>query len=243
MILLDTFLYTFLLSSGFCFVIDLSAPWLRYNGAALTRGDILNDYKDMLPLVSTNLLLSYPFFYYVEENLLFREPNQLHWIINFVLWMLMTDLIFYTIHRILHQRAIYFIHSVHHQYKYTYGFGAIYAHPIEFWVGNLFPVAAPMALFHMPRSVCNGIVIFSTFFTVVLSHGGYIVSKSHLNHHLKYRCNYGLAFMDRLLGTQNNQPISIKSKPEEIKIEVPTFEYDKKVKTSENKNKVRSIWI
>jgi len=76
---------------------------------------------------------------------------------------------------------------------------------------------------------CQWIVKFATFFTVVLSHGGYIVSKSHLNHHLKYRCNYGLAFMDRLLGTQNNQKIEVKVKQEE--------------KTNPEKPIVRVTWL
>ena len=226
MILYYTFLNTFLSSSGLCFLIDMLLPWLRYNGAVLSRWDILKDYGNMLPIVSTNLVIGYPFFNYVENKWLLDESfaeNQWSWYINFASWVLMTDLIFYTVHWCLHQRTLYkYIHSVHHQYKYTYGLGAIYAHPIEFYVGNLVPVAVPLVVFQMPFEICQAIVIFATFFTVFFSHGGFIVSKSHLNHHLKYRCNYGLVFMDKIFGTKIYDPIQIKpweSPPENIKKE------------------------
>jgi sterol desaturase/sphingolipid hydroxylase (fatty acid hydroxylase superfamily) len=233
MILYWTFLNTFLASSGLCFAIDMFGPSLRYNGAVLTRSSIIKDYVNMLPLVTTNVIIGYPFFHYVENKWIIDEsftPNNWAWYTNTILWVLMTDFIFYSVHWMLHQRTLYkYIHSVHHQYKYTYGMGAVYAHPVEFYVGNLLPVAAPLVICQMPMETCQWIVKFATFFTVVLSHGGYIVSKSHLNHHLKYRCNYGLAFMDRLLGTQNNQKIEVKVKQEE--------------KTNPQKPIVRVTWL
>ena len=221
MILYNTFLNTFLASSGFCFVIDMLLPWLRYNGAVLSRWDIVKDYGHMIPLVSTNIVISYPFFHYVENKWLLDESfiaNEWSWYINIASWILMTDFIFYAVHWSLHQRTLYnYIHSVHHQYKYTYGMGAIYAHPVEFYIGNLLPVAMPLVVCQIPFELCQSIVMCSTLFTVIFSHGGFIVSKSHLNHHLKYRCNYGLVFMDKVFGTKNYDAIEIKpweSEPE-----------------------------
>ena len=224
MILYSTFLNTFLASSLFCFMIDMTKPHLRYNGAVLSRWNILKDYGDMLPLVTTNAITGYPFFSYVENKLLLTPdfvPNQWAWWTNLCAWILMTDLIFYSVHWMLHQRTLYkYIHSVHHQYRYTYGIGAIYAHPLEFYIGNLVPVAMPLVICKMPMNICQSIVIFATLFTVVLSHGGFIVSKSHLNHHLKYRCNYGLVFMDKVLGTKNYDAIEIKHWESEPELEI-----------------------
>ena len=68
--------------------------------------------------------------------------------------------------------------------------------------GNLLPVAAPMVIFRIPYRQCDIIVFFATMFTIIVSHGGYRMdlSQGHLYHHLKYKCNYGLLKMDRLLG-------------------------------------------
>ena len=99
---------------------------------------------------------------------------------------------------------MYSYHKIHHKYKYTYGIGAIYAHPIEFFLANLVPVALPMFLFGIPLWLCDWIVFFATFYTITISHGGFKIrlGKSHLNHHLKFKYNYGLLKMDNVMGTK-----------------------------------------
>jgi sterol desaturase/sphingolipid hydroxylase (fatty acid hydroxylase superfamily) len=159
----------------------------------------------MSPLVLFNLFAAYPFFQYVEPNLIQKyEPNTFHPLINMFLWVISTDFVFYTIHRALHTKYLYFIHRIHHTFNYTYGMGAIYAHPIELYLGNLLPVAVPMVIFRIPYRQCDIIVFFATMFTIIISHGGYRMdlTQGHLYHHLKYKCNYGLLKMDGLLGTK-----------------------------------------
>ena len=205
MILYDTFFYSFWLASTFCFLLDYFVPQLRVNAHQINRSIVLQNYKKMTPLVLFNLFAAYPFFQYVEPNFIQKyEPNTFHPLINMFLWVITTDFVFYTIHRALHTKYLYFIHRIHHTFNYTYGMGAIYAHPIELYLGNLFPVAAPMVIFRIPYRQCDIIVFFATMFTIIVSHGGYRMelSHGHLYHHLKYKCNYGLLKMDRLLGTK-----------------------------------------
>jgi methylsterol monooxygenase len=205
MILYDTFFYSFWLASTFCFLLDYFVPQLRVNAHQINRSIVLHNYKKMTPLVLFNLFAAYPFFQYVEPNMIQKyEPNTFHPLINMFLWVITTDFVFYTIHRALHTKYLYFIHRIHHTFNYTYGMGAIYAHPIELYLGNLLPVAAPMVIFRIPYRQCDIIVFFATMFTIIVSHGGYRMdlSQGHLYHHLKYKCNYGLLKMDRLLGTK-----------------------------------------
>ena len=205
MILYDTFFYSFWLGSTFCFLLDYFVPQLRVNAHQINRSIVLQNYKKMTPLVLFNLFAAYPFFQYVEPTMIQKyEPNTFHPLINMFLWVVTTDFVFYTIHRALHTKYLYFIHRVHHTFNYTYGMGAIYAHPIELYLGNLLPVAAPMVIFKIPYRQCDTIVFFATLFTIIVSHGGYKfdLSSGHLYHHLKYKCNYGLLKTDRLLGTK-----------------------------------------
>ena len=162
----------------------------------------------MSPLVIFNLVAAYPFFHYAETNHIQKyDSNTFYPFVNFLLWLLTTDLLFYTIHRAFHTKYLYFIHSIHHNFNYTYGMGAIYAHPIELYLANLLPLAAPMIIFKIPHRQCDIIVFFSTMYTIIISHGGFKLKmgSGHLYHHLKYKCNYGLLKMDRFMGTKYSE--------------------------------------
>lgn len=205
--LYTTFFITFWFSSMFCFVIDLFAPHYRVNQDTTPYEIIFVDYYKIVPLSTFNVISAYPYFYIVQNYYLNFAPNEFNPIINFMLWLFTTDLFFYTIHRAFHTKYLYHFHSIHHQFKYTYGMGAVYAHPVEFFMANLFPVSAPMVLYRMPLEFCNFIVFFATFYTIVVSHGGYKfkLGMGHLYHHLKYKYNFGLLKTDKLLGTSFQQ--------------------------------------
>ena len=157
----------------------------------------------MLPTVSLNLLLAYPVFRGSEIYIRDKEPSEMSSIICFLLWLLMADLTFYGIHYAFHHPKLYEkYHSVHHQFKYTYGMGAIYAHPYDFLLGNIFPTFSPLLIFTPTDGVVYFIIIFATSFTVIISHGGFkIFDDSHLKHHLMFRKNYGLFISDKIMGT------------------------------------------
>ena len=177
---------------------------LRVNGDRLTQSVVLDDYYKMLPVAASNIIIAYPFFYVVEDVIVRQECNTWPILVNLLVWFCTTDLLFYTVHRMLHTKYLYFIHAVHHEFKYTYGIGSIYAHPIEFYMANLGPVAVPLIVFCVPLQLCDFIVLFSTFYTVIVSHGGFKlkISSGHLYHHLKYKYNFGLFKMDKVFGTR-----------------------------------------
>lgn len=203
--LYQTFLFYFIGTGSLCFVIDMKFPELRFNHFKLTKSKILADYKHMLPRVATNALVSYPYFAYTESNLLPMDnaTNKYPFLFNLILWVLVTDFMFYFFHYALHMRPLYkYIHAIHHEYKIPYGIGAIYAHPLEFIVGNVVPISAPMILFQMSRLHCHLLVAMATIGTTLFSHGGFFISKSHLIHHNQSRCNYGIVYTDWLFGTK-----------------------------------------
>jgi sterol desaturase/sphingolipid hydroxylase (fatty acid hydroxylase superfamily) len=200
------FFNTFWVASGLSLWLDLNYMGWRVNGDRLNHSVILKDYRDMAPLVLFNLFSGVQGFKELEPHLFgvhYIENTWPVWL-NVALWLATTDFLFYTIHKTFHNKYLYFIHSVHHHYKYTYGVGAIYAHPVEFYTANLFPAVAPMVLYGIPMWLCHYIICFATFYTIVVSHGGFKMklATGHLYHHLKYRCNYGLFKMDQLMGTK-----------------------------------------
>jgi sterol desaturase/sphingolipid hydroxylase (fatty acid hydroxylase superfamily) len=66
-----------------------------------------------------------------------------------LVFVFIDDFLFYLSHRLLHDPRIYkHIHKKHHEYKTTIGIAAIYAHPIEFLVGNVLPVIIGARIFH-----------------------------------------------------------------------------------------------
>ena len=202
--LYNTFSATFWFSSLSCFMVDMIYPSARVNGNTIRHEDIITDYIDMIPLVLLNLWIAYPFFLITQHYLSCETQNSLPVPVNMALWIVGVDIGFYITHRIFHHKLLYVYHKIHHKYKYTYGIGAIYAHPVEFYLANLVPVAFPMIIFKMPILLCDWIVFFSTFYTIVISHGGFNIKlgESHLTHHLKFKYNYGLFKMDRLMDTK-----------------------------------------
>lgn len=194
------FLLTYSVTSIFCFFIDTLSD---YRLEKKTRPEIVKDYNKMMPNVLTNLVLSIPVIKYIEYlylNTNFTTISE-NLFINLFLWMLLCDLIFYTNHRLLHTRSLFFIHKTHHEFSFTYGAGAIYAHPLDFVFANLFPIGIPFIVFNIPYLQCLFITFFSSFLTVFVSHGGYFPNQSHLLHHKKKMVNYGLFYTDRLFNT------------------------------------------
>lgn len=168
-----------------------------------TKKNVRRDYLKMLPNVITNLIVAYPIFSLTEEyikdkNILIENP-----IVYFFSWIIATDLMFYTMHYIFHYPWLYKnFHSVHHQFRYTYGMGAIYGHPLDFIITNLFPTFYFIYLIPPDDYIINILIIFSTSYTVLISHSCFnFVNKSHLIHHLKYKRYYGLVLSDKIFNT------------------------------------------
>ena len=196
------FINSYILSSFVCFIADYFFPQTRIN--PLPKQTIIKNYKQILPYVLINLCISYPIFDIANIYYNTIKPNNLNPIINIFLWLCLSDLIFYTVHRLLHTKQLYFIHSIHHEYRYTHGIGAIYAHPIEFVLNNIVALVLPIYFIGIPLYQGYLIMVFSTFYTVVISHGGFIKDQDHLIHHQTYKYNYGLFVMDNIFRTNYN---------------------------------------
>lgn len=75
----------------------------------------------------------------------FPSHFQIIWQILFM--MLTEDTCFYWCHRTLHHPKLYpLIHKIHHEYNTPISLCSIYAHPLEYLVGNLLPTSIGMLL-------------------------------------------------------------------------------------------------
>ena len=194
------FFNTYILTSLLCFIIEYFYPNIREK--VISKNELLKNYKIIIPTVFFNLTIIYPFFYFFMYYHSLIKYNNYYFVINFLLWLFTTDILFYSIHRLFHTKKLYFLHSKHHSFKYTHGIGAIYASFPDFFFANIIPISVPLYLFSIPYEYCKYIVIFSSFTTVFLSHSGFRFFKNHLIHHIKSRVNYGIFLTDRILNTK-----------------------------------------
>jgi len=207
-------------SSIGCFLYEIIDPSIRVNN--INRSQILANYQKMLPTVTGNLVIAYPCFSIMEKNLVFDNlvfdnlifssdyafVNTMLWYLYFVYyffaWVVLTDVFFYLVHYMLHTRRLYWLHAKHHSFRYTHAVGAIYSSVFEFLVGNLTAGGLPIYILSIPQDYVKIIIVIASVFTSAISHSGFkSVSKGHLTHHLKYKVNYGLVFLDRVVGTKN----------------------------------------
>lgn len=65
-------------------------------------------------------------------------------LLNFV-WVLLEDVTYATVHRMLHTPFLYkHVHKIHHSYTCTVSIAGLYCHPIEHICGNLIPLTLPI---------------------------------------------------------------------------------------------------
>jgi sterol desaturase/sphingolipid hydroxylase (fatty acid hydroxylase superfamily) len=174
-----------------------------YKHKERTVDETIKQIKKILPNVIFNLTaITLPYSIVLERYLETKPRNDYSFMVNFILVYLCADVLFYTAHRIFHHHKLYFLHKKHHDYEYPIGLGAMYAHPLDYFLVNLIPYTTPAVVILPPDSTIKIMIIFAIFLTVVQSHGGYtFLSSGHLKHHRFYKVNYGLGPMDRLMGT------------------------------------------
>lgn len=194
------FLITFLGSTLICFTAEMYDPTIRFK--AISRIDILSHYIDMLPMVILNLFVAYFYFGYVESLVDQTNANALTLVGDMALWIISTDILFYTVHRAFHHPKLYWLHARHHKYNHTHGMGAIYASVPDFLCANMIPSTLPILAFSIPYSHTCIIITLATGYTVIVSHSGFKPFEAHLLHHLQYKTNYGLLLTDKYLGTK-----------------------------------------
>tara|TARA_B100000795_G_C22779464_1_gene431566 strand:- start:454 stop:1086 length:633 start_codon:yes stop_codon:yes gene_type:complete len=203
------FLISFIGSSGLCALIDFNFPKFRLTKKK--NENIYEDYKKILPVVVRNLIISYPIFYYSEYYLFMidniKNNNYYYYTITYILlWYILSDLFFYMVHRFFHTKTFYFLHKKHHEFNNPYGIGAIYCGIMEMVFSNLLSLLLPVYFIEVPENLVLKMIVGMTFWTVFMSHGCFQeINHSHVIHHRKLTCNYGLFITDRIFGTKEKK--------------------------------------
>lgn len=129
------------------------------------------------------------------------------------------DFMFYWSHRLLHTPYLYkMVHKKHHEFSMSISVASEYAHPVEFLIGNIFPLGAgPFVLGQANVHIVTWFLwlSFRSIHTAE-GHSGYeipfspfrflpfgVSAKFHDDHHLKNIGNFGSMFViwDSLCGT------------------------------------------
>ena len=203
------FLTTFITTSSLCAFADFVLPHLR-----LYKKKIEDPYKDyirMLPIVIRNLVISYPVFYFIENYLCITKNIKqniynYHTITYLILWMFLADIFLYIVHRLFHTKQLYFLHKTHHEFSNPYGIGSIYCSITEMVCSNILALLLPIYMIDIPENMILCMIGGMTFWTVFMSHGCFQeFNQSHIIHHRKFNCNYGLFITDRIMGTKENK--------------------------------------
>lgn len=125
---------------------------------------------------------------------------------DIVIWMAVEELLFYHLHRWMHEnKAMYAaVHKLHHTWTAPVSYVAIYCHPFEHVLCNVFPFLAGPLLCGSHVLAGSTYIFAGTVHTLAV-HSGYWVCDDngmHDMHHAKFNVNYGvLGVMDTLYGT------------------------------------------
>jgi len=154
-----------------------------------------------------------PIFYYFKESPQWFEndniSNYLLIIIKIPLLIILTDAIFYILHRMFHENKWLYtnIHKHHHTWVDTYSVAALAAHPIEHVVVNLSTAYLPCFMLQLPYQFFFLWIIVATWNTC-WSHSGYVILPKfkgipHDYHHHFQNVEYGSGgYMDKFFKTR-----------------------------------------
>ena len=203
-ILFNLIYYT---SSLFFFIIDYYKYFAQYKIQHIHNP--IQYYKKCFWRVITNTLLfslvpiSLFAWYEVKVLNLNSHFNLTKCIFDLVYSLILTEIFFYSIHRLLHLPYIYaYFHKEHHKIIAPIGFAAVYMTVTDFLVGNVLPVYLPLYLINAHSITIKIWMVLTTINTVVFSHSGYYLSRFHDAHHSLFNKNYGTnLFMDWIFGT------------------------------------------
>jgi len=114
---------------------------------------------------------------------------------------------FYWTHRLLHYSTWLYrnVHFVHHRFKAPTAMACVYAHPLEFAIGNILPIWLGPIVTNAHPATCYRLWFPMAILGTCKGHCGYRILghvDQHDDHHQFFNCNYGgLYLADYLLGT------------------------------------------
>lgn len=198
------FLVPYLGIAAFFWVVDTKTIFRECRTRYCEINVLYAQYNTIWPLVGFNLFVIKPILIHYCTQLLTIYTTDFSFLElckHILFFILCFEIAFYFTHRILHIRRLYkHIHYVHHQMRHTLALGGVYAHPIEFIIGNFLPPAVgPLLLgnFHY-ITLCSWSILVACY--VSISHSGY--GGIHIEHHWSYQNIFGITgVIDVLLGT------------------------------------------
>lgn len=169
-------------------------------------------YNKIIPNASLNVhILSLPAIYIFDK--LLKNPNYhllsgLPWYGKYIAMPLIVDIMFYTVHRLLHTKYLFYFHKKHHELVYPVGIGSFYMSPVEFYCAIIIPIFGPLVLLGANSINTHLWLTFSVFNGMCVAHSNTKnLSEFHDSHHnitKGYKYNFGIdIFMDRLFRTHN----------------------------------------
>ena len=123
----------------------------------------------------------------------------LHIVWQIPLGILLTDVMFYPLHRLLHLPRLYRYHAAHHTWEVPIPASALYADAFEHCFVNMLPPVLAILITRMNIWVAGIWALIGSINTVV----AHAQEGQHTDHHRYRNCNYGvgLMLMDRVFNT------------------------------------------
>ncbi len=117
-------------------------------------------------------------------------------LLRLIMFYILQDIYFYSVHRFLFHGPLWNWHSYHH--AYITSVAAWYGHPIEHLVLNLGSIIVPYWVFSNPSWVLF-VIILQQIYTSV---NGHTKTSPHSIHHLRNNMRFGSIYLiDRLMGS------------------------------------------
>ncbi|KAI9298629.1 hypothetical protein K502DRAFT_299252, partial [Neoconidiobolus thromboides FSU 785] len=221
-------LSTYFISSFFFYLVDIHY-FTNYSQYKIQqrKKEVHKDYIKALPVVSKNFLLiafpySYSLYYLLHptspmyssleraKEYFSQVPTIGQFLRDIIIYLLITEVGFYYVHRLLHHPLLYAkFHKLHHEFTAPIGLAAVYATVPEFMFSNMLPLMlGPLILRSHPLTVYFWF-IFAILNTVTV-HSGYNLpflrpAAGHDYHHEKFHYMFGLlGILDRFHKTDGD---------------------------------------
>lgn len=155
-------------------------------------------FQDMIRLVQKNMIWTLLFqyaFWFAFRNCVYDPQNVVY---RFVLCALITEVLFWSLHKMFHIRMLYPYHKIHHDFVEPCALSAMYCHPLEAIFCNqlaviLGPIITGMT-FH--QKIAWAIIVA---INTLKAHSGLRItgfnSRYHDIHHKINYANYGFLYL------------------------------------------------
>nr|CAB3244922.1 fatty acid hydroxylase domain-containing protein 2-like [Phallusia mammillata] len=230
---LTVYFLCYWIPSCFYLVLDLTGKPLaltKYKiqtdrNQPLSKEDLWKCLRVVIPnnvLVALVVFLYFPVFCWRDLPFTEQLPNLLNLVAQLLGCVVLEEIMFYYVHRLLHIPFLYkHIHKVHHEWKAPIAVSALYAHPLEDIMVNILTVViAPTIVRCHVFTTCVWIAMATL--NTVHAHSGYHFPgmpspESHDYHHVYINQCYGFSgILDHLHGTNMKFAKSVQSQRNKV---------------------------